>query len=75
MVFPSGDDPQRYKWPADGAPALVHERGTCDDDLLRAVAAELLLAGATSVVAIREALLEDYDPRVFFELEANDVAT
>jgi hypothetical protein len=74
MVLPSGDDPQRYKWPADGAPALIHERGTPDDDLLRAVAAELLLAGAPSVVAIREVLLEDYDPRIFFELEAQHVA-
>ncbi len=38
------------------------------------MAKALMLAGAPSVVAIREALLNKYDPRVFFDPESNDVA-
>lgn len=34
----------------------------------------LLTAGASSVVAIREALLDEYDPRVFYDAEVLDVA-
>ena len=37
------------------------------------MAKALILAGASSVVAIREALLND-DPRVFFDAEVIDVA-
>jgi hypothetical protein len=74
MVLPEDAQPCDFKWPSDGGPALVHERGACDDDRLRAMAAALLYAGASSVVAIREALLGQYDPRVFFDLEVRDVA-
>jgi len=34
----------------------------------------LLIAGSPSVVAIREALLNEYDPRVFFDRGVIDVA-
>ena len=74
MVLPVGDDPKNYRWPSDGRPALIHERGTFDDELLDSTAQALLQAGASSVVAIREALLNDYDPRVFYDAEVLDVA-
>ena len=74
MVLPQDKSPREYRWPSDGEPALVHERGTYDDDLLDSMAQALLQAGASSVVAIREALLNDYDPRVFYDAEVLDVA-
>ena len=61
-------------WPSDGRSALIHERGTYDDERLKAMAEALLCAGASSVVAIREALLDDYDPRKFFDAEVLNVA-
>ena len=67
-----------FRWPSDGGPALIHDRGTYDDDRLIAMAEVLLRAGASSVVAIREALadLNEFgsDPRVYFEPEVLDVA-
>jgi hypothetical protein len=38
------------------------------------MAGALLEAGASSVVAIREALVNDHDPRKFFDAEVLDVA-
>ncbi len=74
MVLPDDANPDDFKWPSDGKPALIHERGDFNDDRLRVMAATLLYAGASSVVAIREALLGDYDPRKFFDAEVIDVA-
>ena len=74
MVLPIDGQPRDYEWPSDGQAALIHERGECNDDRLRSMAEALLRAGASSVVAIREALLGDYDPRKFFDAEVIDVA-
>ena len=68
MVLPDDSSPSDFRWPGDGKPALIHERKTYDDQRLTAMARELLRAGASSVVAIREALV-DHDPRKFFDLE------
>ncbi len=67
MVLPDDSDPSDFEWPSDGKPALIHERGTYNDNRLQSMAETLLRAGASSVVAIREALLDDYDPRVFYD--------
>lgn len=74
MVLPEDDDPSDYEWPSNDQPALIHERGEYNDDRLHAMARALLLAGAPSVVAIRQALLEEDDPRVFFDPVTKDVA-
>ncbi len=74
MVLPEDNKPSDFDWPTNGQPALIHERGECNDERLHAMAEALLLAGASSVVAIREALLSDDDPRVFFDPVAKDVA-
>ena len=74
MVLPEDREPNDFDWPSDGQPALIHERGDFNDDRLRSMAEALLRAGAASVVAIREALLNDYDPRKFFDAEVFDVA-
>ena len=74
MVLPDDTNPDDFTWPSDGNPALIHERGIYNDDRLAAMAEALLRAGASSVVAIREALLTDYDPRVYFDPEVIDVA-
>ena len=74
MVLPDDGNPGDFTWPADGKPAIIHERGTYNDNRLRAMAEALLIAGASSVIAIREALLTDYDPRVYFDAEVIDVA-
>ncbi len=74
MVLPDDTNPDDFNWPSDGKSALIHERGTYDDNRLRAMAEALLIAGASSVVAIREALLNDSDPRKFFDAEVLDVA-
>ncbi len=69
MVLPEDAEPGDFQWPSDGEPALIHERGTYIDERLDSMAQALLQAGAISVVAIREALLNDYDPRVFYDQE------
>ena len=69
MVLPLDQSPFDFDWPSDGRPALIHERGFYDDELLDSTAHALLTAGASSCVAIREALLSDYDPRVFYDRE------
>ena len=74
MVLPDDASPADFKWPSDGKPALIHERATYDDNRLGAIAEALLRAGASSVVAIREALLNEDDPRVFYDAEVIDVA-
>ncbi len=74
MVLPDDSEPEDFRWPSDGKAALIHERGIYDDNRLRAMAEALLRAGASSVIAIREALLNEYDPRVYFEPGVLDVA-
>ena len=75
MVLPENKEPLDFTWPSDGRPALIHERGCMDDDRLYATAKALIEAGASSVVAIREALIVRGDPRVFFDREVQDVTT
>ncbi len=69
LVLPDDANPDDFKWPSDGKPALIHERGTFDDNRLQSMAAALLRAGASSVVAIREALVNEFDPRMYFDPE------
>ncbi len=74
MVLPDDANADDFQWPSDGKPALIHERGEANNERLKALATALLLAGASSVVAIRESLLAAYDARVFFDREVADVA-
>ena len=74
MVLPEDAQVSSYVWPTDHKPALVYERGPLDDDRLLAVAEALLRSGASSVVAIREALLDEGDPCVFFDPEVRCVS-
>ena len=74
MVLPQDKTPGEYRWPSDGGPALIFECGEYNDDRLDSMAAALLRAGASSVIAIREALLNEGDPRVFYDAEVMDVA-
>ncbi len=74
MVLPDDANPNDFQWPSDGGPALIYERGEYNDDRLRSMAEALLRAGASSAIAIREALLNEYDPRVYFDPEVIDVA-
>ena len=74
LVLPEDAEPDDFQWPSDGKPALIHECGTFDDSQLQAMAGALLHAGASSVVAIREALLDEDDPRVFFDPEVQYVS-
>ena len=64
MVLPDEAHADDFQWPSDGKPALIHERGDYNDARLDSLAHALLKAGASSVVAIREALLKEYDARV-----------
>ena len=73
MVLPDDANPEDFGWPSDGKPALIHERGEYNDDRLRSMAEALLRAGGSSAIAIREALLNEYDPRVYFDPELIDV--
>ena len=74
MVLPDDANADDFQWPSDGKPALIHERGDYNDGRLDSLANCLLKAGASSVVAIREALLNEYDPRVFYDKEVIRVA-
>ena len=74
LVLPDDANPEDFGWPSDGKPALIHERGEYNDSQLTSMAEALLRAGASSVVAIREALLNDYDPRMYFDAEVIDAA-
>jgi hypothetical protein len=78
MVLPNGEHADSFVWPSDGGPALIYEKGEAKGDSrareqLTALAQELLIAGASSVVAIRDAYLNS-DPRVFYDLEVEDAA-
>ncbi len=74
MVLPDDANADDFQWPSDGKPALIYERGDYNDERLDSLAHALLKAGASSVVAIREALLDEYDPRVFYDKEVIRVA-
>ncbi len=74
MVLPDDANPDDFVWPSDGKPALIHERGPCDDGRLYAMAEALLRAGASTVVALREALLNTHDVRVYFDAEVTRAA-
>jgi len=74
MVLPQDKAPSEYRWPTDGGPALIFECGEYNDDRLDSMAAALLRAGCPSAIAIREALLNADDPRVFYDAEVMDVA-
>ena len=74
MVLPDDANADDFQWPSNGGPALIHERGEANNKRLKELATALLLAGASSVVAIRASLLNDHDPRVFFDPEVIDVA-
>ena len=69
MVLSDEASPDDFQWPSDGRSALIYERGEYSDERLDSLAHALLKAGANSVVAIREALLDEYDPRVFYDKE------
>jgi hypothetical protein len=53
---------------------LIFECGEYNDARLDSMVEALLRAGASSVVAIREAMLNEDDPRVFYDAEVMDVA-
>jgi len=74
MVLPEDANPEDFHWPSNGKPALIHERGAPDDNRLYGMAEALLRAGASTVVALREALLNSPDPRIYFDAEVLDVA-
>ena len=74
MVLPADADPEDFRWPSDRRAALIHERGEQNNERLQAMAKALIDAGASSVVVIREALLDQHDPRVFFDSVVLDVA-
>ena len=67
MVLPQDCDPAEFHWPSNGHPALIFECGQYDDLKLEAMAYALLRDGTPSAVAIREAMLDSYDPRVYFD--------
>lgn len=74
MVLPHRSAPSDFKWPSDGNPALIYERGECNDRRLDVLASSLLAAGSSSVIALREALIKSGDPRVFYDAEMLYVA-
>ncbi len=74
MVLPQDKTPNEYRWPSDGGPALIFECGEFNDDRLDSMAAALLRACSPSAIAIREALLDDYDPRKFCDAEVKRAA-
>ncbi|MCH7687084.1 MAG: hypothetical protein IH899_10460 [Planctomycetes bacterium] len=67
VVLPTGSKPSDYDWPTTSGPALIYETGPLDDDLLYELAKTLMLAGAPSVVAIRESLFKSSECCLFFE--------
>ena len=67
VVLPPGSKPSDYEWPATSGAALIFETGPLADDLLHELAKTLMLAGAPSVVAIRESLFSSPECRLFFE--------
>lgn len=73
MVLPDECDPFKFRWPSNRQPALILETGPPNDKRLHRLAEALIRAGAPSVVALRDSLM-DSDPRIFFELEDGDDA-
>lgn len=73
MVLPDECDPSELRWPTNRQPALILETGPPNDARLQCMAEALIRAGAPSVVALRDSLM-DSDPRVFFELGYRDDA-
>ena len=67
VVLPPGSKPSDYDWPTTSGPALIYETGPLDDDLLYELAKTLMLAGAPSVVAIRESLFKSSECCRFFK--------
>ena len=66
LVLPDGDCPHSYRWPADGGPAMIYERGGHDVGRVTELASCLLEAGASSVVALLDI---DGDMRLFIDPE------
>lgn len=67
VVLPPGSRPAEFEWPATSGPAIIFETGSADDDLQQELATAIMLAGAPSVVAIRESMLCKPDACVFYE--------
>ena len=67
VVLPIDKRPCDYEWPSVAGAALIFETGSLNDKLLHELAQALVLAGANSVVAIRESLLRSRDCCLFFE--------
>lgn len=67
LVLPPGTTPAEFRWPSSQGPALIFETGAQDDDLLLELATTLMIAGAPSVVAIRESLLKAPESCIYFE--------
>ncbi len=67
VVLPPGSKPSDYEWPATSGAALIFETGPLADDLLHELAKTLMLAGAPSVVAIRESLFKSSECCRFFK--------
>lgn len=67
VVLPPGAQPADYEWPTTAGAALIFETGPLDDDLLHDLAETLMLAGAPSVVAIRESLFQSPECCRFFK--------
>ena len=74
LVLPPEKEASEFRWIGHNGGALVVEVGAIDDNRLNALATELLAAGCPFVVAIRAALLDGYDPRVFFYPEVQYVS-
>ncbi len=67
VVLPPGAQPADYEWPATSGPAIIFETGPLADDPLHELAKTLMLAGAPSVVAIRESLFKSSECCLFFK--------
>jgi hypothetical protein len=63
MVLPDGEDPLSFHWPIAGYAVLVHEAGAYDTERLERLARALLRDGATLVLPLRQALLDEIPPR------------
>ena len=73
MVLPDECEPSEFRWPTNRQSALILETGPPNDARLQCMAEALIRAGAPSVVALRDSLM-DSDPRVFFVLGDGDDA-
>ncbi len=73
LVLPEKSGPSEFHWPSNDQPALILETGPPNDARLQRMAEALIRAGAPTVVALRDCVM-DSDPRVFFEVGESDVA-